>query len=71
MAGNNELDRPLLGLLDENIAAAAATNNQVGDILQYIFPRGSFLCIESLCLEHMYELNMSIEWLWVPWNVRL
>ncbi len=30
MAGNNELDRPLLGLLDENIAAAAATNNQVG-----------------------------------------
>ncbi|CAM6034828.1 unnamed protein product [Sphagnum compactum] len=28
MAGNNELDRPLLGLLDENIAAAAATNNQ-------------------------------------------
>ncbi len=40
MAGNNELDRPLLGLLDENIAAAAATNNQVGDILQSIFPRG-------------------------------
>ncbi len=30
MAGNDELDRPLLGLLDENIAAAAATNNQVG-----------------------------------------
>jgi hypothetical protein len=39
MAGNNELDRSLLGLLDENIAAAAATNNQVGYILQYIFPR--------------------------------
>jgi hypothetical protein len=53
MAGNNELDRPLLGLLDENIAAAAATNNQVGDILQYIFPRGYFYVLSlyawSIC----------------------